>query len=97
LVGSLDQVVQQPDSELCEIAIEDEDAQKALLAVERSDLPLLILSLPDKLKSVVLLIFWEGRTEKDTARILGITDRTVRNRLRDAFEILRNELEPERA
>ncbi|TMD92363.1 MAG: sigma-70 family RNA polymerase sigma factor, partial [Chloroflexi bacterium] len=53
--------------------------------------------LPDKLKSVVLLVFWEGKTEKDTARILGISDRTVRNRLRDAFEVLRNALEPERA
>src|SRR5947209_8384064 len=41
--------------------------------------------------------FWEGKTEKDTARILGISDRTVRNRLRDAFEVLRNALEPERA
>jgi DNA-directed RNA polymerase specialized sigma24 family protein len=71
-------------------------AQKDLLAVEHSDLPRLILDLPDKLKAVVLLIFWEGRTEKDTAVVLGITDRTVRNRLRDALEILRRKLEPER-
>ena len=97
LVSSLDQALQQRDSDLCELVIEDEDAQKALLAVEQSDLPLLILSLPDKLKSVVLLVFWEGKTEKDTARILGISDRTVRNRLRDAFEVLRSALEPERA
>ncbi|HCF86725.1 MAG TPA: hypothetical protein DEV72_16185, partial [Ktedonobacter sp.] len=74
----------------------DENAQKALLAVEHSDLPYFILDLPDKLKSVVLLVFWEGRTEKDTASVLGITDRTVRNRLQDAYEILRNKLEPER-
>src|SRR5437764_416822 len=97
LVSSLDQAVQQRDSDLCELAIEDEDAQKALLAVEQSDLPLLILSLPDKLKSVVLLVFWEGKTERDTARLLGISDRTVRNRLRDAFEVLRSALEPERS
>ena len=96
LVDSLDQPRQQSTGDLIEIHIEDETAQRDLLAVEHSDLPRLILDLPDKLKAVVLLIFWEGRTEKDTAMVLGITDRTVRNRLRDALEILRHKLEPER-
>jgi len=96
LVDSLDQPRQQSTGDLIEIHIEDEMAQKDLLAVEHSDLPRLMLDLPDKLKAVVLLIFWEGRTEKDTAMVLGITDRTVRNRLRDALEILRRKLEPER-
>lgn len=96
LVDSLDQPRQQSTGDLIEIHIEDETAQRDLLAVEQSDLPRLILDLPDKLKAVVLLIFWEGRTEKDTAMVLGITDRTVRNRLRDALEILRHKLEPER-
>jgi DNA-directed RNA polymerase specialized sigma24 family protein len=41
-------------------------------------------------------MFWEDRSEKDTARILGITDRTVRNRLREVSKILRSELELER-
>ncbi len=76
--------------------LEDEKAQKALLAVEQADIPGLILHLPDRLKPIVLLIFWEGRTEKDTAKILGITDRTVRNRLREALKLLHRELEPER-
>src|SRR6266571_4802359 len=93
LVDSLDQPRQLSTGDLIEIHIEDEMAQKDLLAVEHSDLPRLILDLPDKLKAVVLLIFWEGRTEKDTAMVLGITDRTVRNRLRDALEILRRKLE----
>jgi DNA-directed RNA polymerase specialized sigma24 family protein len=96
LVDSLDQPRQQSTGDLIEVHIEDETAQRDLLAVEHSDLPRLILDLPDKLKAVVLLIFWEGRTEKDTAMVLGITDRTVRNRLRDALEILRHKLEPER-
>jgi DNA-directed RNA polymerase specialized sigma24 family protein len=52
--------------------------------------------LPDTLKPVVLLIFWEGRTEKETARVLKITDRTVRNRLQHALKILRNMLASER-
>lgn len=97
LLHSLDHPMQPLEEDVFEISIEDEMAQKALHAVEHSDLPRLILTLPDKLKAVVLLIFWEGRTEKDTALVLGITDRTVRYRLRDALDILRHKLEPERA
>jgi DNA-directed RNA polymerase specialized sigma24 family protein len=96
LVASLDQPAQLTDGDTYELDIEDEKAQKALLAVEQADIPGLILRLPDRLKPIVLLIFWEGRTEKDTAQLLGITDRTVRNRLREAFKLLHTELEPER-
>ena len=96
LLESLDHPPQHTDGEPYEPLIEDELAQQALLAVEQTDLPYLILYLPDRLKSVVLLIFWEGKTEKDAAQVLGITDRTVRNRLRDALKILHKKLEPER-
>jgi RNA polymerase sigma factor (sigma-70 family) len=90
LIESLDQPVMHADGELWEPEIEDERAQKALLSVEQSDLPLLILQLPEKLKSVIWLIFWEGRTEKDAAQILGVTDRTIRNRLHEALRSLRD-------
>jgi len=96
LLESLDHPPRYADGELCEPLIEDELAQQALLAVEQTDVPHLILYLPDRLKSVVLLIFWEGKTEKDAAQVLGVTDRTVRNRLRDALKILHKKLEPER-
>jgi DNA-directed RNA polymerase specialized sigma24 family protein len=76
--------------------VEDEVARQALLAVEQSDIPGLVIGLPDKLKAVVLLIFWEDRTEKDTAKILRITDRTVRNRLKRALLLLHQQLEIER-
>jgi hypothetical protein len=92
LVDSLDQPAQLLDGEFYEPTIEDEMAQKDLLAVEHSDLPPLILHLPEKLKAVILLIFWEGRTEMDTAKLLGITDRTVRNRLHNALGLLRRNL-----
>src|SRR5438046_207279 len=59
----------------------------------RSDVCFLILNLPEKLKSVIWLIFWEGRTEKDAARILGVSDRTVRNRLHEALKSLRTMLD----
>jgi DNA-directed RNA polymerase specialized sigma24 family protein len=41
------------------------------------------------------MIFWEGRTEKDAAMILGVSDRTIRNRLREALKSLRVILEIE--
>ena len=90
LIGSLDQPVQGANGELREMEIIDEQAQQALLSVEQHDLTLLILNLPDKLKPVIWLIFWEGRTEKNVAHILGVSDRTVRNRLQKALSILRS-------
>ncbi len=95
LIESLDRPVLHANGESWEPDIEDEQAQQALLSVEQSDLPLLILHLPEKLKSVIWLIFWEGRTEKDAAKILGVSDRTVRNRLHEALKSLRVILETE--
>lgn len=94
LIKSINQPVQASNDETWELSIEDERAQQELLEVEKDDLFYLILHLPEKLKSVVWLIFFEGRTEKDTAQILAITDRTVRNRLREALTILRENLDP---
>jgi RNA polymerase sigma factor (sigma-70 family) len=95
LIESLDQPMQHANGECWELDIEDEQAQQALLSVEQRVLPLLILRLPQKLKSVIWLIFWEGRTEKDAARILGVSDRTIRNRLHEALNSLRVILEEE--
>ena len=96
LLQSLDTAVRSPDGEGHEIAIEDEQAQKDLLAVDLSDMPLLLLRLPKYLQPVLVLLFWEGRTEKDVASILRITDRTVRYRLQHALRLLRDELATER-
>jgi hypothetical protein len=96
MLESLDQPIQELDGTIYERDIEDELAAQALRAVELADLPLLVLHLPDTLKLVILLIFWEGRTEKETARVLKISDRTVRNRLHSALKILRSKLASER-
>src|SRR6266702_1969208 len=93
LIESLDQPVLYANGEFWAQDIEDEQTQQALLSVEQSDLSLLILNLPEKLKSVIWLIFWESRTEKDAARILGVSDRTVRNRLHEALKSLRTMLD----
>lgn len=95
LIGSLDQPVQHANGESWEMDIEDERAQQALLSVEQHDLPLLILNLPEKLKPVIWLIFWEGRTEKNVANILGVSDRTIHNRLHKALKLLRTVIETE--
>ena len=95
LIGSLDQPVQHANGESWEMDIVDEQAQQALLSVEQHDLPLLILNLPQKLKPVIWLLFWEGRTEKNVATILGVSDRTVRNRLQKALSLLRTAIDME--
>ena len=92
LLVSLDVEPRSTSGDRREIAIEDEQAQNDLLAVELSHVPLLLLRLPAALQSVLVLLFWEGRTEKDVAALLSITDRTVRNRLRRALHLLQGEL-----
>ena len=96
LVHSIDRPVQFAGGETLEMRIEDEHAQEALQVIEHEDVPRLVLRLPSKLQWVVWLIFWEGRTEKDAAQVLGVTDRTVRNRLREALRLLRDECTLER-
>lgn len=96
LIGSLDQPVQHANGESWEMDIVDEQAQQALLCVEQHDLSGLIINLPEKLKPVIWLLFWEGRTEKNIATILGVSDRTVRNRLHKALSLLRTIIDTER-
>lgn len=76
--------------------LEDEQALAQLQSIDLSDLLRLVLRLPPPLKAVLLLIFWEGWSEKETAHLLGITDRTVRNRLRKACTALRTILDAEK-
>lgn len=95
LLARLHQSVRLNDGETVLMDVEDERAQLMLHAVEYSDLLLLVFRLPDRLKAVILLIFWEGRSEKDVARVLRISDRTVRNRIHEALKLLRNFLHVE--
>lgn len=67
----------------------DVRAQQMLASVEQSDLAWLVLHLPEKLKAVILLCFWEGKATHEVATILSISDRTVRNRLQAALDRLR--------
>lgn len=91
MIESLDRPAPRPDRDRHEPQLVDERAQHELLAVEHADIPRLILHLPEKLKAVIWLIFWEGKTEKEAASILNVSDRTIRNRLHDALRLLRND------
>jgi len=92
LVMRLDRSMRDSEGESMRILLEDERAQILLRSAEESDLLHLVLHLPEKLKVVILLVFWEGRSEVETARVLGISDRTVRNRIQTALKLLRESL-----
>jgi len=64
----------------------DEHAELAFLNVEHADL---LFRLPTQLRAIVWLTFWEDCTTKTVGELLGISDRTVRNRLRAALAQLR--------
>ena len=51
-----------------------------------------VMSLPDRLKTVVYLYYYEGYAGDEIARMLGAPASTVRNRLRDARAILKEKL-----
>lgn len=52
-----------------------------------------VLSLPLKYKDCVYLHYYEGYKTGEIAKMLGIPGSTVRNRLREARELLRRKLE----
>ncbi len=48
-----------------DLELEDEKACTMLLAVEAGDLSHLVMLLPLRLRVVILLLFWEGRSEME--------------------------------
>lgn len=74
------------------LEVADEGAQRMLETIVDDEVLNLVLALPERLKAVILLKFWDDRTEKETAQILGVSDRTVRQRILVATELLRKYL-----
>lgn len=83
------------NGEEAQIEVEDACAEHMLRSVETSALLSLVQVLPRHLRMILLLLFWQERTEREVACTLGITDRTVRNRKRQALEQLRLLLQQE--
>lgn len=69
-----------------ECELPDERAEQAFRNVEQADV---LLHLPPGLGAIVWLIFWEDCSTTMVSELLGISDRTVRNRLRAALARLR--------
>ncbi|GHO88017.1 sigma-70 family RNA polymerase sigma factor [Dictyobacter formicarum] len=88
LILSLDHVAPCTDYMHNPFEIEDEQAYLMLRSIDSSVVIDVVKRLPERLRTVVLLIYWADKTEKDTAQALGISDRTVRNRLHDAMHKL---------
>jgi Sigma-70, region 4 len=95
-VISLDHAISLENLETVALEIADPWAEMMFGSIDRHDLLQCVFRLPIHLRSVVLLVFWEGKSEKEVAHVLGITDRTVRNRLRRSFNVLRTALAQER-
>ena len=75
--------------------IRDEHAEQALYRVEQTNLAATLVHLPVHQRAVIWLIFFEGQTTKTVGTLLGISERTVRNRLRAALTQLRKVFEAE--
>lgn len=73
-------------------AISLEDAPQAASPPPDVTLSLALRALPEKLRLPLMLQYAEGMTYLEIARVLGITESTVRGRIARAKEQLRKEL-----
>ena len=72
-----------------------EDLPPRLMETENEDRDLLltVCCLPDRYKQVLLLYYYHGLTEQETAEIVGLSLSSVHRRLRKAEALLRTALE----
>ena len=67
-----------------------EDGEPHFSGAELSDLRTLVEQLPARLRLAIVLRYWQDASEADISRALGgVTPRTVRNYLRQAYTLLR--------
>jgi RNA polymerase sigma factor (sigma-70 family) len=96
LLFSLDQHFALYSDSFCNpFDIEDEKAYTVMHAMDSSFLIDFVEKLPQRLSSVVMLVFWADKTERDIAKLLNVTERTVRNRLKAAIDRLYNTISNE--
>lgn len=71
-----------------------EELPDRLLRTEAEDrsLSLMIMDLPNRYKQVVLLYYFQGLTQAETAAVLGISPSSVLRRLRNAEALLKQSL-----
>ncbi|NBH15649.1 sigma-70 family RNA polymerase sigma factor [Lachnospiraceae bacterium] len=75
------------------VSLEEYQYQETAEQKDYSDLYEAVRQLPEKIRICVTLFYLEGYTVKETAKILGISESAVKNRLARARARMRGELE----
>ena len=75
------------------VSLEEYQYQETAEQKDYSDLYEAVRQLPEKIRICVTLYYLEGYTVKETAKILGISESAVKNRLARARARMRGELE----
>lgn len=75
------------------VALDDLPPGMTQTAEEDNDLMLTVCSLPDRFRQAVLLYYYHGMTEQETADVLGVSPASVHRRLKKAEALLRTALE----
>lgn len=57
------------------------------------DIKMLVEALPEKYRTVIYLCCYEGYTTKEAAKILNVSENTIKTQLSRARKLLKNELE----
>jgi DNA-directed RNA polymerase specialized sigma24 family protein len=66
----------------CHLTSNSPSATDPFDRADLSDLLALVMRLPMDRRTIILDRYWQGLPQEDTAAKLGVTDRTVRNRLK---------------
>ena len=56
---------------------------------EDHDMMLTVCSLPDKYRQIILMYYYQGLTEQETANVLGLSLSSAHRRLKKAEDLLR--------
>ena len=70
-------------------ALDELPGQFLQVNAEEDSLSLMVMELPDKYKQVVLLYYFQGLTQKETAQALGLSSSAVVRRLKAAHVLLK--------
>lgn len=65
------------------------DARNPFRAAELADLRALVARLPERQRAVIVMRYWQGASEDEMSRALGVTPRTICNLRHAAYERLR--------
>jgi RNA polymerase sigma factor (sigma-70 family) len=89
LTSSMDQQPASEDIPPLADLVPDQSAAKAFDLAEWSDLFREVDQLPREARAIIYGTFYEGRTQQELAAELGVTDRTIRKRLKEILAQLR--------